>query len=467
MFLLIIIFIIPPLVHHHSSAMYIDTKKIVHVLVPGTSHGASVWDAFTHCYKVQVTGVMATDLGVVVFVPVTGAGNADNLRTLSKAARAPIATAANPLFIIPDARPEEMAAYGFDYRFSEGHPMHYIGKIERVVFVAAPPAPEIEDVATTKKNAAWKIAFWFLRLSRRRMARELENVRKQLSAETRAKDQQALQLKTTRGQIKTTRGQIKNTQKENQRLKKTCQATEKDRDQLLKTVQNVLSERDLARRERDAALKQAGEAAEAFQRMNAIPVATATETDASEAQEHKKAYDALSKFSRYGSLDQLVSFAHSHNKILKELLKSLVTDNNRCVKQCLRLETDHHAKLESLKKTLKAMQIQVDGTKRFETYTRICAKLMEATGVKNGKQLETTLEPLYEIAQEFCDFGGRPPLVGFILWAKTMWGAFGKGKSQHLQVPKLFALYNELSKLNEGKKHGGCPSCVQRGHGAK
>lgn len=433
--------------------MFFDTTKYVPVLVPRTSHAASTWDAFTYCYNVKVTSAMATDRGVVVFVPVTGAGNADNLRTLSKAARAPIVTAANPLFIIPDARPEEMAACGFDYRFSEGHPLHYIGKIERVVFVAAPPAPAAASHATLVEvdSAAHKIAFWFVRLSRRRMARGLENVRKQLSAETRAKDQQALQLKTTRGEIKTTRGQIKNTRKENQRLKKTCQATEKDRDLLLKTMQNVLSERDSARRERDDALKQAGEAEEAFQRMNAIPVATATETDASEAQEHKKAYDALSKFSRYGNLDQLVSFAHSHNKILKELLKSLVADNNRCAKQCLRLETDHHAKLESLKKTLKAMQIQVDGTKRFETYTRICAKLMEATGVKNGKQLETTLEPLYEIAQEFSDFGGRPPLVGFILWAKTMWGAFGKGKSQHLQVPKLFALYNELSKLNEGK----------------
>jgi len=451
-FLLIIIFIIPPLVHHHSSAMYIDTKKIVHVLVPGTSHGASVWDAFTHCYKVQVTGVMATDLGVVVFVPVTGAGNADNLRTLSKAARAPIATAANPLFIIPDARPEEMAAYGFDYRFSEGHPMHYIGKIERVVFVAAPPAPEIEDVATTKKNAAWKIAFWFLRLSRRRMARELENVRKQLSAETRAKDQQALQLKTTRGQIKTTRGQIKNTQKENQRLKKTCQATEKDRDQLLETVQNVLSERDLARRERDGALKQAGEAAEAFQRMKAVPVATAVETDVSKAQEHKKAYDALSRFSKYDSLDQFASFAACwHNKNLKDLLKSLVSDNKRLEKQCRRLETDHHSKLESLKKTLKAMQIQVGETKRFETYARICAKLMEKTGTRNGSQLENILKPLYNVASDFQDFGGCPPLAAFICCISKMRRLIGRFTiDSGVKTPSLFALFNALEGFNEG-----------------
>ena len=300
----------PPLVHHHSSAMYIDTNKTVHVLVPGTSHGASTWDAFTHIYGVPVTGVMSTDRGVVVFVPVAGPGNAGNLRKLSRLQRAPIPTQANPLYIIPDARPEEMAAYGFDYRFSEGHPMHYISKIERVVFVAPSPAPEIEDEATTKKHAAQKIGFWFVHLSRRRMARELENVRKQLSAETRAKEQQALRLKTTRGQFK-------QVQKENQRLEKTCQATEKDRDQLLKTVQNVLSERDSARRERDDALKQAGEAAEAFQLMNAVPVATAVETDVSEAQEHKKAYDALSKFSKYDSLDQLTSFVHKHNKKLK------------------------------------------------------------------------------------------------------------------------------------------------------
>ena len=424
--------------------MYIDTNKTVHVLVPGTSHGASTWDAFTHCYGVPVTGVMSTDRGVVVFVPVAGAGNAENLRKLSRLARAPIPTPANPLFIIPDARPEEMAAYGFDYRFSEGHPMHYIGKIQGVVFVAAPPAPEIEDEATTKKNAAQKkIGFWFVRLSRRRMARELENVRKQLSAETRAKDQQALQLKTAIGQIK-------NTQRENQRLKKTCQGTESSRDQLLVTLQNVLSERDSARQERDDALKQAGEAAEAFQLMNSVPIATAVETDVSEAQEHKMAYDALSKFSKYDSLDQLASFVHKHNKKLKALLKTLIGDNKRLAKQCHRMETDHHAKLNSLKKTLKAMQIQVSETKRFETYARICAKLMASTGAKNGKHLETILEPMYEIAQEFKDFGGRPPLSGFILWTKTISGLIGKGKSKHWKVPKLFALYNELHKMQEG-----------------
>ena len=433
----------PPLVHHHSSAMYIDTNKTVHVLVPGTSHGASTWDAFTHIYGVPVTGVMSTDRGVVVFVPVAGPGNAGNLRKLSRLQRAPIPTQANPLYIIPDARPEEMAAYGFDYRFSEGHPMHYISKIERVVFVAPSPAPEIEDEATTKKHAAQKIGFWFVHLSRRRMARELENVRKQLSAETRAKEQQALRLKTTRGQFK-------QVQKENQRLEKTCQATEKDRDQLLKTVQNVLSERDSARRERDDALKQAGEAAEAFQLMNAVPVATAVETDVSEAQEHKKAYDALSKFSKYDSLDQLTSFVHKHNKKLKASLKTLTGDNKRLEKQCRRLETDHHAKIESLKKTLGVMRIQVSETKRFETYARICAKLMASTGAKNGKHLESILEDLYESAYEFKDFGGSPPLAGFILWVKSVSNLIGKGKSEHWKVPKLFALYNELSKFNEG-----------------
>ena len=423
--------------------MYIDTNKTVHVLVPGTSHGASTWDAFTHCYGVQVTGVMATDRGVVVFVPVAGQGNAENLRKLSRFARSPTPTIGNPLFIIPDARPEEMAAYGFDYRFSEGHPMHYIGKIQGVVFVAPPPAPEIEDEATTKKNAAQKIAFWFVRLSRRRMARELENVRKQLSAETHAKEQQVLRLKTVRGQFK-------QVQKESQRLKKTCQATEKDRDQLLKTVQNVLSERDSARRERDDALKQAGEAAGAFELMNAVPVVTAVETDVSEAQEHKKAYDALSKFSKYDSLDQLASFVHKYNKKLKASLKTLIGDNKRLEKQCRRLDTEHHAKLESLKKTLKAMQIQVSETKRFETYARICAKLMAMTGAKNGKRLEEILEPLYESAREFNDFGGSPPLAGFIRWAKSMSDLIGKGKSEHWKVPKLFALYNELSKFKEG-----------------
>lgn len=414
--------------------MYIDTNKTVHVLVPRTSHGASVWDAFTHCYKVKVTAVMCTDRGVVAFIPIAGAGNTGNLRKLSRLARAPIPTAANPLFIVPDARPEEMAAYGFDYRYNEEHPMHYIGKFERTI-VTPPPAPEIEDEATTKKHAAQKIAFWFVRLSRRQKAQEL-------SAMTRAKDQQALRLKNACGQIKTV-------QKEKQRLKKTCQATEKDRDQLLKTVQNVLSERDSARRERDDALKQAGEAAEAFELMNAVPVATAVETDVSEASAGDEALRALSKFSKYDSLDQLASFVHKHNRKLKASLKTLIGDNKRLEKQCRRMETDHHAKLQSLKKNLKAMQIQVSETKRFETYARICAKLMAMTGAKNGKRLEEILEPLYEIAQEFKDFGGRPPLAGFILWARSISDLIGKGRSQHWKVPKLFALYNELEKMQE------------------
>lgn len=432
----------PPLVHHHSSAMYIDTNKTVHVLVPRTSHGASVWDAFTHCYKVKVTAVMCTDRGVVAFIPIAGPGNTGNLRKLSRLARAPIPTAANPLFIVPDARPEEMAAYGFDYRYNEEHPMHYIGKFERTT-VTPPPAPEIEDEATTKKHAAQKIAFWFVRLSRRQKAQELDNMHKELSAMTRAKETQALRLKTACGQIKTV-------QKEKQRLKKTCKTTEKDRDQLLVTLQNVLSERDLARVERDGALEQASGSAKALELMNAVPVAMAVQTNVSDGQEYKEAYDALIKFSKYDSVDQLLSFVHKHNKKLKALLKTLIGDNKHLAKQCRRLEKENLAKVESLKKSLKAMKIQVGETRRYETYARICSKLMATTGAKNGKRLESLLEDLYEIAYEFKDFGGRPPLAGFILWAKTLSGLIGKGKSQRWNVPKLFALYNELDRFKEG-----------------
>lgn len=421
--------------------MYIDTNKTVHVLVPGTSHGASTWDAFTHRYGVPVDGVMSTHLGVVVFVPVAGEGNAGNLRKLSRLARAPIPTPANPLFIIPDARPEEMALYGFDYRFAEGHPMHYIGKIETAVFVAPPPAPNIEEEETTKKHAAKKIGFWFVRMSRRRMARELENVRKQLSAETRAKEKQVLRLKTA---LKKEKQALK---KEKQALNDAHKKTESDRDQLL---QNVLCERDSARRERDDALKQASGAAKALERMNAVPVVTAVTTDTSDAQEHKAAFDTLSKFSKYRKLDQLLSFVHKHNKNLKAELKSLVNDNKRLEKQCHRLETDHHAKIESLKKTLKAMQIQVSETKRFETYARICAKLMEMTGARNGNHLENILKPLYEVASDFTDFGGCPPLAAFICCISKMRRLIGRFTTDSgVQTPSLFALYSVLEGFNE------------------
>lgn len=439
-----------------SPMVHIDSRVTMHVLVPKTTHATSVWDAFTHCYKATPIGVLVSSYGVVVILPSAFA------RCLHRVARNERPTRENPLFIIPDAGVEEMSMHGFDYRYNSGHPMQFIGVRHTVVVQpAAAPSKVSEDASATagsscaasdadserarRKRAATKIALFFAIAGNRAKRRELRAASDALATMTRRENQLALRIQAAFDKIKTM-------EKDRLTLKDKIHTTEKDRDQLVSTMQNVINERDKARS--DAALWR--ERAQNIKAVPAIPVAPAApaipddgEADA-KAKEHKEAYIALNKFSRYKSIAQLLSFCDKHNKTIKTEIMSVMNENKKVWKQCNRMEKEHADRLKSLQSNLKGMKVQVEEAKRFEVMRRICRKLIDMTGAKDPKHLETILAPLYEVAQEFKDFGGRPPLAGFILWAKTISDYIGTGKSQHWKVPKLFALYNELTKFNEG-----------------
>lgn len=441
--------------------VHFDSRLTMHVLVPKTTHVASVWDAMTHCYKTSVLGIIASRHGIVVLVPSTFA------RNLHRVARNERPTATNPLYIIPDAGVEEMVMHGFDYRYNDGHPMQYIGIHQAVVVnppaaSAAPAeapakAPPAESEFARRKRAATKIALFFAIAGNRAKRRELDRAHDAMLKTQALMEQKLEQLSVIQDQtMDAMRKTAQRMEKERSTLKKKIHATERDRDQLVSTMQNVIGERDKARS--DAALWR--ERAQKIKAVPAIPVAPAapaipddSEADAkakAKAKEHKEAFLALNKFSKYKSIAQLLSFCNKHNKNLKTEVMSVMTENKKVWKQCNRMEKEHADKLKSLQSSLKVMKVQVEEARRFEIMKRICYKLIKMSGAKDSKQLEILLEPLYEVAQEFKDFGGRPPLAGFILWAKTISDYIGTGKSQHWKVPKLFALYNELTKFNEG-----------------
>lgn len=432
------------------SMVQIDSRATMHVLVPKTTHAASVWDAFTHCYKIPVLGVETSGFGVVVLVPSPYA------RALHRHARNERPTATNPLFIIPDAGVEEMAACGFDYHYNDNHPMHYIGLKQPALVSNAPSVRVVqaqESSRAKRKRAATKIALFFAVAGNRAKSRELDSKAEALAAMTRRKEQLALCVQGASEEANRMKSECR-------ALRKKCQTTEKDRDQLVGTTQSVMSERDEARRERDKALQRIVQLEKKNQTLEEappeVPVVTAapmasvaTPVDPKAAM-HKEAFDILKKLRNFYKLDQLISFCNTYNKDLKKLIMALKTEIKQLIGQCRRLETENSAKVKKLEKSVNQLKEKIKKSKRHETYERVCAKLMKATGAKDGKRLEEILVPLHDIASDFDNFGERPPLRSFLLWLETLSNLVGRGNSQHWKVPKLFALYNELSKFNEG-----------------
>lgn len=432
-----------------------DSSVTLHVLIPVAMPADGVWNAFVHFHGVSPGSLISSPAGTVALVP------SCYRQTLLARSRKK-----TPFYMIVDANKEEMYRCGFTYIFREDHPMHFVAVQNLAPFVAPrppqQPVPALEAppqqveiveaaeqtcaVPMSKAQAGVRIALCLAIRRARRLA-------KATKAAVESKDTAEKEtLKATR--------KLRKLRLKHEKLREEAEEDRESKENLLKSLQTVLNERDQAISERDTMQR-------AYEKIKALPVATAVKTpseDEMQAPESEKDKEtlklckALRSFKKYKSMDQLLSFLATHNKTLKACVDSLMKEKRSLEKAMDRLQQDYNrleksqlSRDEKYKQQISAMEMKINEVRRSKARDLICSRLAVQFGVADDVELEEAVTVLLCVAEEFRGTKDLPPLAACIQYMQNLLDLVGRGGKNTNDVPYIYCLYDYLKFFNEGR----------------
>ena len=332
------------------------------------------------------------------------------------------------LYLVPDAAREEMLPFGFDYRFHEQHPMHFIGLLSPCM-----PAPPAEFVEDEQEDA--------IEESEEEQEEEEELVEEPAvkhmctqSTQTSLPHPGEEQAKRLKQQVQTLTAKLKKSKKsvyEAQRRAEQCEKACEEMSTRLKAI-------ELANKKKTT-------------QSTGVQASVEVSVPSPPPQKKKKSplEKRLARFRNATTMPQLDSFLNDFNPFLCTLLRSYLKENKSLQSTCDRVMRDHERQVEKLKKEVNKCRTEVKVLEKNTECKEICNELMVSTGAKDIAQLKEMLGKLYSVAGEFLKWGSRKPLHALICYLQSLLDIVGRGMSHSSKCLKLFALLQELKKFGE------------------